>query len=143
MAGVLAQVGRHQVRDMRGPYAHRLRRSVRGQSWAEKSLKNGQILVEFQKLRKPQDAKGTYFPRNSPPALLEWGSAAPTDDGKPNHLGTNAPVKPCRSFGGIDLRAHAEIVSVRRSDTPTDARNAPGPAKAGFAYLCPKRRGPT
>src|SRR6516225_9661228 len=45
-----------------------------GQSWAEKSLKNGRFLVEFQKLRKPQDAKGTYFPRNSPSALLEWGS---------------------------------------------------------------------
>ena len=54
--------------------AHRLRRSVRGQSWAEKSLKNGRILVEFQKLRKPQDAKGTCFPRNSPSRLPEWGS---------------------------------------------------------------------
>src|SRR5262249_48007542 len=56
------------------PYPHRLRRSLRGQSWAEKSLKNGRILVEFQNLRKPQDAKGTYFPRNSPSALPEWGS---------------------------------------------------------------------
>jgi hypothetical protein len=45
-----------------------------GQSWAEKSLKNGRILVAFQKLRKPQDAKGTCFPRNSPSTLLEWGS---------------------------------------------------------------------
>ena len=53
---------------------NRVRRSTRGQSWAEKSLKNGRILVEFQRLRKPQDAKGTYFPRNSPSALLEWGS---------------------------------------------------------------------
>src|SRR5262249_22062310 len=51
-----------------------LRRSARGQSWAEKSLKRGRFLVVFQKLRKPQDAKGTYFPRNSPSALLEWGS---------------------------------------------------------------------
>ena len=94
------------------------KRSARGQSWAEKSLKNGRIIVGFQELRKPQDTKGPYFPRNSPSTLPEWGSGAPTDDGKPNRLGANAPVKPCRSFGGIDLRAHAEIVSVRRSDTP-------------------------
>jgi hypothetical protein len=51
-----------------------LRRSVRGQSWTEKTLKNGRILVGFQRLRKPQDAKGTCFPRNSPSAILEWGS---------------------------------------------------------------------
>src|SRR5262249_563345 len=71
--GVLAQVCGHQVEDA-GRFAHRLRRSLRGQSWAEKSLKNGRILVEFQNLRKPQDAKGTYFPRNSPSTLPEWGS---------------------------------------------------------------------
>src|SRR5262249_49603939 len=47
-----------------------------GQSWAEKILKNGRILVGFQKLRKPQDAKGPYFPRNSPSTLPEWGSGA-------------------------------------------------------------------
>src|SRR5262249_14769231 len=45
-----------------------------GQSWAEKTLKNGRILVGFQKLRKPQDTKGPYFPRNSPSTLPEWGS---------------------------------------------------------------------
>jgi hypothetical protein len=45
-----------------------------GQSWAEKSLKNGRFLVEFQQLGKPQDTKVSYFPRNSPSALLEWGS---------------------------------------------------------------------
>src|SRR5262249_23077505 len=71
--GVLAQVCGHQVDDA-GRFAHRLRRSLRGQSWAEKSLKYGRILVGFQNLRKPQDAKGTCFPRNSPSRLLEWGS---------------------------------------------------------------------
>ena len=55
-------------------FAHRLRRSVRGQSWAEKSLKNGRFLVEIQELRKPQDEKGKYFPRHSPSTLPEWGS---------------------------------------------------------------------
>ena len=45
-----------------------------GQSWAEKSLKNGRILVEFQKLRKPQHTKGPYFPSNLPCTLPEWGS---------------------------------------------------------------------
>src|SRR5437879_1451849 len=44
-----------------------------GQSWAEKSLKNGRILVELQKLRKPQATKGTCFSRHLPSALLEWG----------------------------------------------------------------------
>src|SRR5260370_4966834 len=73
--GVLAHVCRHQV-EVQGGSPHRLRRSLRGQSWAEKSLKNGRFLVEFQKLRKPQDAKGTYFPRHLPSALLEWGSGA-------------------------------------------------------------------
>src|SRR5581483_9371213 len=62
-------MGREPCRDSSG-----LSEGREGQSWAEKSLKNGRILVEFQKLRKPQDAKGTYFPKNSPSALLEWGS---------------------------------------------------------------------
>ena len=70
---VLAQVCGHRVEDA-GRFAHRLRRSLQGQSWAEKSLKNGRFLVGFQNLRKPQDAKGTCFPRNSPSRLLEWGS---------------------------------------------------------------------
>jgi hypothetical protein len=69
--------------------------------------------------RKCHDEQPLEF--NPPASSTEWGSGAPTDDGKPNRLGTNAPVKPCRSFGGIDLRAHAEIVSVRRSDTPPSA----------------------
>jgi len=73
VGGVFAHVRGRQFDDAR-LFAHRLRRFLRGQSWAEKSLKNGRFLVEFQKLRKPQDAKGTYFPRNSPSALLEWGS---------------------------------------------------------------------
>jgi hypothetical protein len=47
----------------------------------------------------------------------EWSSGASTGDGKPNRLETNAPVKPCRSFGGIGFRAHAEMAGVRRSDT--------------------------
>src|SRR5689334_12233363 len=56
----------------------------------------------------------------SPPASSnEWGTSEPTDDGKPNRHETNARVKPCRNFGGINLRAHAEIISVRRCDTPT------------------------
>ena len=71
--GVLAQVCGHRVEDA-GRLAHRLRRSLQGQSWAEKSLKYGRILVGFQILRKPQDAKGTCFPSNSPSRLLEWGS---------------------------------------------------------------------
>src|SRR6516165_74851 len=71
--GVLAQVCEHQVEDA-GRFAHRLRRSLRGQSWAEKSLKNGRILVEFQKLRKPQNTKGPYFPSILPSTLPEWGS---------------------------------------------------------------------
>ena len=71
--GVLAQVCGHRVEDA-GRLAHRLRRSLQGQSWAEKSLKNGRILVGFQNLRKPQDAKGPCFPRNSPSRLPEWGS---------------------------------------------------------------------
>jgi hypothetical protein len=39
-------------------------------------LKNGRILVEFQKLRKPQHTKGPYFPSNLPSTLPEWGSGA-------------------------------------------------------------------
>jgi hypothetical protein len=73
MGGVLAQVGGHQFDDARR-FARRLRLSLRGQSWAEKSLKNGRILVEFQILRKPQDANGTYFPSILPSTLPEWGS---------------------------------------------------------------------
>ena len=73
--GVLAPVCGHRVEDA-GRFAHRLRRSLRGQSWAEKTLKNGRFLLELQKLGKPQDAKGTYFPSNLPSALPEWGSGA-------------------------------------------------------------------
>src|SRR5262249_18544043 len=71
-SGVPAQVCGHQVEDA-GRFDYRLKRSFRAQSWAEKSLKNGRILVGFQNLRKPQDAKGPCFPRNSPSRLLEWG----------------------------------------------------------------------
>src|SRR5690348_15913800 len=71
--GALVQVGGHQVADA-GLSAHPLRRSLQGQSWAEKSLENGRFLIGFQELEKPQDAKGAYFPTISPSALLEWGS---------------------------------------------------------------------
>jgi hypothetical protein len=39
-------------------------------------LKNGRILVGFQKLRKPQHTKGAYFPSILPSTLPEWGSGA-------------------------------------------------------------------
>ena len=41
--------------------AHSLGRSLRGPSWAGQSLNHGRVLVEFQNLKKPQDAKRMNF----------------------------------------------------------------------------------
>src|SRR5688572_5775331 len=62
-----------------------------------------------------------HSPYNPAPSARrgEWGSGALADDSNPNRLEGKAPVKPCRSFGGIDRRAQVEIVRGRRSDTPT------------------------
>src|SRR5262249_55531247 len=76
VGGVFAQVGGRQFHDAR-LFARRLRRSLRGQRRAElgrEKLKKWRILVGFQNHRKSQDAKGTYFPRNLPSRLPEWGS---------------------------------------------------------------------
>ena len=87
-------------------------RTAGGQASGRLSPENPQNRLETLKIARRIWGSGRRKCRGGQPLEIdppggstEWCSGASTDDGKPNRLGTKAPVKPCRSFGGSDLRA--------------------------------------